>query len=124
MVSGKKSISISGELNAYRLVFHCVKSACFRSYSGPYFPAFGLNTMRYFLSLRIQSECGEIRTRITPNTDTFYAVFSGNHSDFQLSMLIQFLFCVMKSFPTSEERNSVTISVNLLLPMRNKVSIS
>ena len=25
-------------------------------------------------SLRIQSDCGKIRTRITPNTDTFYAV--------------------------------------------------
>ena len=24
--------------------------------------------------LRIQSECGKIRTRITPNTDTFYEV--------------------------------------------------
>ena len=31
--------------------------------------------IRYFVSLRIQSECGKIRTRITPNTDTFYAVF-------------------------------------------------
>ena len=31
--------------------------------SGPYFPAFGLNTERYFVSLRIQSECGKIRTR-------------------------------------------------------------
>ena len=28
-----------------------------------------------FVSLHIQSECGKIRTRITPNTDTFYAVF-------------------------------------------------
>ena len=26
------------------------------------------------VSLRIQSECGEIRTRITPNMDTFYGV--------------------------------------------------
>ena len=32
-------------------------------FSGPYFPAFGLNTKRYFVSLRIQSECGKIRTR-------------------------------------------------------------
>ena len=32
-------------------------------FSGPYFPAFGLNTERYFLSLRIQSKCGETRTR-------------------------------------------------------------
>ena len=26
---------------------HCVKSVRIRSYSGPYFPAFGLNTERY-----------------------------------------------------------------------------
>ena len=31
--------------------------------SGPYFPVFGLNTKRYSVSLRIQSECGKIRTR-------------------------------------------------------------
>ena len=45
-----------------------------------HFPVFGLNTKRYsvFLHsvcLRIQSECGEMRTRITPNTETFYAVY-------------------------------------------------
>ena len=28
--------------------------------------------------VRIQSECGKIRTRITPNTDTFYAVYDGS----------------------------------------------
>ena len=28
----------------------------------------------YLISLRIQSECGKMRTRITPNTDTFYAL--------------------------------------------------
>ena len=43
-------------------------------YSSPYFPAFGLNTKRYEVSLRIQSVCGKIQTRITPNTDIFYAV--------------------------------------------------
>ena len=26
---------------------------------------------KYGVSLRIQSECGKMRTRITPNTDTF-----------------------------------------------------
>ena len=36
---------------------HCVKSVLIRSYSGPHFP-----------------ECGKMWTRITPNTDTFYAV--------------------------------------------------
>ena len=31
-------------------------------FSGPYFSAFGLNTERYRVSPRIQSECGKIRT--------------------------------------------------------------
>ena len=53
--------------NVYNV--HCVKSAHIQSYPGPYFPAFGLN-----LSLRIQSECGKIQTRITPNTDIFLVV--------------------------------------------------
>ena len=43
-------------------------------YSGPYFLAFVLNTKRYGVSLRIKSKCGKIRTRITPNTDSFHAV--------------------------------------------------
>ena len=40
----------------------------------PYFPAFGLSTERYGVSSRIQSECGKIRTRKTPNMDTFHSV--------------------------------------------------
>ena len=32
-------------------------------FSGPYFLTFGLNTERYEISLRIQSECRNIRTR-------------------------------------------------------------
>ena len=53
---------------------HCMKSVCIMSYSGPYFSAFGLNTERQSVCLRIQSEHGKMRTRITTNTDTFYAV--------------------------------------------------
>ena len=42
---------------SYALLFtHCVKLVRVRSYSGPYFSAFGLNTRRYGVSLRIQSE--------------------------------------------------------------------
>ena len=32
-------------------------------FSGPYFSTFGLNAERYFVPLRIHSECGKIRTR-------------------------------------------------------------
>ena len=53
---------------------HYVKSVRIRSYSGLYFPVFGLNTKRDGVSLRIQSECEKMRTRITPNTDTFYVM--------------------------------------------------
>ena len=50
---------------------HCAKSVRIRSFSGPYFAAFRLNKERYQVSLRIQSECGKIRTRKTPNTELF-----------------------------------------------------
>ena len=52
--------------------FHCVKSVRIRSFSGPYFPAFELNSA----CLRIQFEYEKIRTRKTQNTGTFHAVFS------------------------------------------------
>ena len=35
------------------LALHCVKCVRIRSYSGPHFPAFRLNTERYSVSLRI-----------------------------------------------------------------------
>ena len=44
------------------LEWHCVKNVPIQSYSGPHFPAFG------------RSECGKMRTRITPNTDTSRSV--------------------------------------------------
>ena len=53
---------------------HCVKSVCIWSCSGPHFATFGLTTEIYSVSLRIQSECGKIRTRINSNTDTFHTV--------------------------------------------------
>ena len=51
-----------------------MKSVPIRSYSDPHFSGFGLNTERYLVSLRIQSECDKMPTRITLNTDTFYVV--------------------------------------------------
>ena len=62
------------ELVILHFARHCVKSVRIRSYSGPYFPAFGLNKARYGVSLRVQSEYGKKRTRITPNTNTFHSV--------------------------------------------------
>ena len=52
---------------------HCVKSVRIRSYSGPYLPAFALNTP--YLSV-FSPNAGKKRIRITPNTDTFHAVIA------------------------------------------------
>ena len=48
------------ELTVYITTWNVSKYGVF---SDPYFPAFGLNTERCFVFLRIQSECGKIRTR-------------------------------------------------------------
>ena len=46
----------------------------YSEFSDLYFPVFQQNTERCELFLSIQSKCGKIRTRKTPNTDTFHAV--------------------------------------------------
>ena len=61
-------------MKVFDFITHWLKSVRIRSNSGPYFPSFGLDTERYGVSLRIQSEWGEMRTRISPNTGTFYAI--------------------------------------------------
>ena len=58
------------------ILYHCMEGVRIRSYSGPHFLAFGLNTERYGVSLHIKSEFGEIRNRITPNRDTFHVVYT------------------------------------------------
>ena len=48
-----------------------MKSVRIRRFSGQYFPAFGLNTERYFVSLRLKSECEKMRTRKIPYGENF-----------------------------------------------------
>ena len=57
-------------------------SDLFSSAFFPHFPTFGLNTDSPYLVL-MRKNAGKMRTRITPNTDSFYAVFSRifPHSD-------------------------------------------
>ena len=52
-------------------VIYCMKSV-----------RIGLNTERRGLSLCLQSKCGKIRSRKTPNTDTFHAVISAMRGNF------------------------------------------
>ena len=68
------------------------ESVRIRSYSGPYFPAFGLNTERCSVSIRIQSECGKGRTKITPNTDTSYAMLLWMFSTIAISRKISIIY--------------------------------
>ena len=46
------------DLQAQLATFKCNR---IRSFSGQYFPTCGLNTERYSVSLRVQSECGKYR---------------------------------------------------------------
>ena len=50
------------------------KVSLIRSLSDTYFPAIRQNKERFRVPLRIQSRCRKIRTRETPNMDTFHAV--------------------------------------------------
>ena len=50
-------------------ILHSMREKC------PYSELFWPGEIR---SIHIQSECGKILTRITPNTETFYAVHSNN----------------------------------------------
>ena len=70
----------------YIFQYHYVKGVRIRSYPGPYCLAFGLNTARYS---EILPECGKIRTRITPNTDNFYAVYIIKYISMYLTDFIQ-----------------------------------
>ena len=76
-----------------------MKSVRIRSYSGPYFLAFALDKERYGVSLRIQSECGKIRTRLTPNSDTLYTMIA------RLEKINIALFVINKRLNQQEDQN-------------------
>ena len=45
--------------SVYSTGYHCVRSVRIRSYSGPYFPAFGLNTERYGVNRKMQENADQ-----------------------------------------------------------------
>ena len=87
-------------------MLHCLRSVRIRSFSGPYFPAFGLNTKSYFIlrscssvSLSIQYECRKIRTRKSPDTDTF--TLCNSHGKIKHKEIITWLLSILcRSFKT------------------------
>ena len=77
---------------------HCAKSVQIRVFSGPYFPAFGLKTERYSVSLRIQSECRKIRTRKNSVSGHFSSSeFLGSKRNNQKSNFHSVAMSMMKS---------------------------
>ena len=82
--------------------FHCMKGVQIRSFFWSVFSAFGLNTERYGVSLRIQSNTGKYEPEKTPYLDTFHAV-----------SIIQVFIC----------RHS-SLTMHNLMTGRNKVLVS
>ena len=66
----KATRSIAQWINDFH--FFALRKKC--PYSELFWSAFSRIRTEHGVSLRIQSECGKIRTRITPNTETFHAV--------------------------------------------------
>ena len=62
---------------------------------------------------RIQSECGKIRTRKTPNAGTFYAVFAGN-SVGQMHLWVPFFNPLTTNFSLYLETSELTPYPNQL----------
>ena len=93
---------------------HCAKSVRIQNYSGPHFPAFGLNTERYSVSLCIQSKCGKIRTRIILNADSFYTVMQFEETQSNAPDPIKF-HCVkyrnFTQFPGMKILRKCTVSI-------------
>ena len=77
--------------------------------SGPYFPAFGLNTEIYGVNLRIQSEYRKDGPEITPYLDTFQAVplLGDFNSDF--SFLIQVVTVLNTFYKNESQKSFVTV---------------
>ena len=76
VLEGPKYVSaVDYLMGKYMDKYCCVKSVRIRSFCGPCFPKFGLNTKICKANFSMQSECGKIWARKNPNTDTFDAMY-------------------------------------------------
>ena len=78
---------------------HSVKSVRIRTYSGPHFSAFGLEQLRI------------MRTRISPNADTFYAVIKTG--SFLSSCIAYILELVNSGFLVLRSKLTITVKINI-----------
>ena len=68
---------LRNELNSFCIRTTLRETSPYSEFFWSYFPAFELNTERYFVSLSIQSKYEKTQAKKTPNTDTFHAVLNG-----------------------------------------------
>ena len=72
-------IEILATAPATRLTLALRQKCCYWKFLWTVFSRMRLNAERYGVYFRIQSECGEMRTRKSPNADTFQAVQNSVH---------------------------------------------
>ena len=95
---------------SYDYVFHCVKNVRRRRYSGPYFPAFGLNNRDIRSILPYSVRMRENVDQLTPNTDTFDAMLSTKQFRNQLTcFLARFMVCMIK-FATPSSKTDMPLA--------------
>ena len=83
------------ELLLFKIHFTAWKVSKYGVFSDPYFPAFGLNTESYGVSLGIQSECGKIRIRKNSVFGPFsHSTYVGNYKAyFSLENIPHYFWC-------------------------------
>ena len=91
---------------------HCVKSVRIQSFSGPHFPAFGLNTETYRVNLHIQSGYGKMRTRKHFSRSASVHLTSGKHCNTE--QVVSIFMPAKVSFMTAKT------TLNALLWLRNE----
>ena len=87
-------------------------------FSGPYFPEFGLSTERHGVYLRIQSECGKIRTRKTSKFGHSSRSVWQSHDAFARVKLTWGEKGVRCGFP-NDFREKKNVKVELIISIRN-----
>ena len=109
VILSQRYISLKLFFNLFIRNFHCLKSVRILSISSPYFPAFGLNTERYSVSLR----------------DSLYlSIFSPNAGKYEPEKLrIRTLFTQCLSFRISLDTNSECVVFSRLeLKINSKIT--
>ena len=96
LILGTSLLAASVYQSKQTLCKKCTYSDLFCSAFFSHFPSFGLNTERYRVSVRIRENARKMRTRITPNTDTFYAVWFSNFNSESIVNLSNYCYSFSK----------------------------